>query len=278
MDKIGMVKCKNVLNKRNYAQLYLEVGQSDFLLHTCKTCGFKYSTGDEGDEKVHKTFHKNYTHGILFKGWCSERIIDSLEKGRVILVQEDDPVSHQNKVRDVVHMMEMEHGEGWILHKQCKVASYVSSQRISGCLVAEPIERAHKIIPGSVSEKCKNVPAKETRSSVALVFGGVSLQREIMKKNSDKRYEEGSLDGVILCEKGVVPVACGIRAIWVAPCNRRKHIASFLLDAARKSFRTGVYLEQMQLALSQPTSLGKAFISSYTRTTSFLVYTTSNGE
>ncbi|XP_075500364.1 protein CHROMOSOME TRANSMISSION FIDELITY 7-like [Primulina tabacum] len=279
MDKFGLVKCKNVLNKkRNYAQLYLEVGQSDFLLHTCKTCGFRYSTGDEGDEKVHKTFHKNYTHGIPFKGWRSERIIDSLENGRVILVQEGDSVTQQKKVQDVVHMMEMELGEGWILHKQCKVYMFVSSQRMSGCLVAEPIKKAHKIIPGTVDEKYNNVPAKEARSAVALVFGGVNLQREIMRKSSAIPYEEGSPDGVILCEKDSVPAACGIRAIWVAQCNRRKHIASYLLDAARKSFCTDVHLEQMQLAFSQPTSLGKAFISSYTRTTSFLVYKTSNDE
>ncbi|KAI3734577.1 hypothetical protein L6452_14048 [Arctium lappa] len=29
--------------------------------------GFKFVPGDEGDEKAHKEFHKNYTHGIGFK-------------------------------------------------------------------------------------------------------------------------------------------------------------------------------------------------------------------
>lgn len=57
-----------ILNKkRKYAQFHLELGQSDFLLHTCKICGIKYAKGDEIDEKVHTTFHKNYTHGIPFK-------------------------------------------------------------------------------------------------------------------------------------------------------------------------------------------------------------------
>lgn len=53
--------------KRSYAQFHLELGQSDFLLHACSTCGIKYAPGDEEDEKAHKTFHKNYTHGIQFK-------------------------------------------------------------------------------------------------------------------------------------------------------------------------------------------------------------------
>lgn len=53
--------------KRSYAQFHLDFGQSDFNLHTCSTCGFKYSPGEEEDEKAHKAFHKDYTHGIPFK-------------------------------------------------------------------------------------------------------------------------------------------------------------------------------------------------------------------
>ena len=68
LSKTVPVLSEIVLNKkRSYAQFHLELGQSDFLLHTCATCGFKYAAGDEGDETVHKTFHKNYTHGIQFK-------------------------------------------------------------------------------------------------------------------------------------------------------------------------------------------------------------------
>lgn len=125
--------------KRSYVQLYLELGQSDFLLHTCSTCGFKYARGDESDEKVHKSFHKNYTHGIQFKvhvtipliskcvswsvvlfddcfvrsncliyvfffwgqGWRNERVVGmpSAEGGRVILVLDGDPPAHKNKVQ-----------------------------------------------------------------------------------------------------------------------------------------------------------------------------------
>jgi N-acetyltransferase len=60
--------CGKVLNKkRSYAQFHLDLGQSDFNLRACSTCGVKYAPGDEGDEKEHKIFHKNYTHGIQFK-------------------------------------------------------------------------------------------------------------------------------------------------------------------------------------------------------------------
>ena len=62
---LGKTVVKN--KKRSYAQFHLEFGQSDFVLHTCSTCGIKYVAGDEKDEKIHKGFHKDYTHGIQFK-------------------------------------------------------------------------------------------------------------------------------------------------------------------------------------------------------------------
>lgn len=66
--KFGLPTSGKVLNKkRKYAQFHLEFGQSDFFLHTCNVCNFQYATGQEGDEKVHQAFHKNYTVGIPFK-------------------------------------------------------------------------------------------------------------------------------------------------------------------------------------------------------------------
>lgn len=57
-----------VLNKkRSYAQFHLDLGQSDFNLRTCNVCGVKYAPGEEGDEKEHRIFHKNYTQGVQFK-------------------------------------------------------------------------------------------------------------------------------------------------------------------------------------------------------------------
>ncbi|MFS7908335.1 putative N-acetyltransferase Eco1/Protein CHROMOSOME TRANSMISSION FIDELITY 7 [Helianthus anomalus] len=56
-------------------------------------------------------------------GWRNERVIDthSSQNGRVILVQNDDPPAHTKKVEEVIKMMEMELGDGWIFHKDCKV-------------------------------------------------------------------------------------------------------------------------------------------------------------
>ncbi|KAK4340391.1 hypothetical protein RND71_041853 [Anisodus tanguticus] len=236
VPNLGVAKSGKVLNKkRKYAQFYLELGQFDFLLHTCTVCGFKYAKGDEGDEK----FHKNYMHGIPFKCWWNERIlqIPSLAIGRIILVLDDDPPPQRNKVQEVVKMMEMELGDGWIYHQLCKVYLFISSQRISGCLVAEPIKKAYKILSRPEDSRCNVSPEKEARqTSTTLQFGGVSFQREMVRRNQSTK-------------------------------SREEPVESFCKD---------VVLKRSELAYSQPTSVGRAFISSYTNSHTFLAYTPSD--
>ncbi|GAB4832832.1 hypothetical protein Ancab_006847 [Ancistrocladus abbreviatus] len=272
-----------VLNKkRSYAQFHLELGQSDFFLHTCSVCGIKYAKGDEGDEKVHNYFHKSYTHGIQFKGWRNERVVpvpEVVDKGRVVLVLNADPLAQRNKVQEVVKMMEMELGDGWIFHEQCKVYLFISVQRIAGCVVAEPIDSAHRIIADSLEKGSdRTITQEATSKSTELQFGGVCFQREVVRRvhpNSSLESTQLNLGGAIFFEEETIPAVCGIRAIWVSPSNRRKGIATYLLDAVRRSFCVGSVLERSQVAFSQPTSAGRALASKFTGTGSFLVYKTS---
>ncbi|KAH7512247.1 protein CHROMOSOME TRANSMISSION FIDELITY 7 [Ziziphus jujuba] len=275
----GKTVIKN--KKRSYAQFHLELGQSDFLLHTCSTCGIKYAPGDKEDEKAHKTFHKDYTHGIQFKGWIYERVIHmhTNEGGRIIAVFDSDPPAWRNKVREVVKMMEIELESGWIFHKLCKVFLFISSQRVVGCVVAEPIKKAFRVFSTSVGGTSDGANKKEERRRpTVLHFGDISFQREVVKRatSASNTLLLDEKNGAIFCEKEAVPAVCGIRSIWVSPANRRKHIATQLLDAVRKSFCLGYVLERSQLAFSQPTSAGKALASNYVGVGSFLVYKSNN--
>ncbi|KAH0871497.1 hypothetical protein HID58_078519 [Brassica napus] len=237
---------KNLSKKRSYTQFHLELGQSDFLLRHCSECGATYAPGDELDEKSHQSFHKDYMYGIPFKGWQNERVFasPSFNKNRIVMVLlETDSPAHRNKVQEVVKMMEVELGEGWILHKRCKVYLYVSSQRISGCLVAEPIKEAFKIKSPLEDEKRLK---KESSSlpSTSIQFGNIVLQRQVSKRC---RESNGKLDnGAIVCEEEAKPAVCGIRAIWVSPSNRRNGLATRLLDTARESFSSECVLEKSQ--------------------------------
>ncbi|KAI9122009.1 hypothetical protein K1719_006698 [Acacia pycnantha] len=264
--------------KRSYAQFHLECGQSDFLLHSCSTCGVKFAPGDAEDEKAHKEFHKTYTRGLPFKGWTNERVIHmpNIKGGRVILVLQSDPLAQKNKVEEVVKMMEIDLGTGWIIHQHCKVYLFIFLHRIVGCLVAEPIKEAFKVISCSVAGSSDGSRKKETSSlSTTLHFGDIIFRREVEKRASSVNAS-AELDtthgGAIFCDDKAVTAVCGIRAIWVTSSNRRKGIATQMLDAVRKSFCMGFVLDHSQLAFSQPTSVGMALASSYSGTGSFLVY------
>ncbi|CAH2077371.1 unnamed protein product [Thlaspi arvense] len=262
---------KNLNKKRNYTQFHLELGQSDFLLRNCAECGAAYAPGDELDEKSHQSFHKNYMHGIPFKGWQNEKAFTSplFNKNRIVMVLENDSPAHRNKVQEVVKMMEVELGEDWILHQHCKVYLLVTSQRISGCLVAEPIKEAFKVVaPHGDGRQLK----KESSSpSTSIQFGNIVLQREVSKRCRGESGERLD-DGAIVCEEEAKAAVCGVRAVWVSPSNRRKGLATWLLDTTRESFSNGCVLEKSQLAFSQPSSIGRAFGSHYFETSSFLIY------
>lgn len=66
-NRAPVVQAVSRNKRRKYAQVHLELGQSDFLLRTCSACGFRYTPGNELDEKSHARFHRNYTHGLPFK-------------------------------------------------------------------------------------------------------------------------------------------------------------------------------------------------------------------
>uniref|UniRef100_A0A7N0TZK0 Uncharacterized protein n=1 Tax=Kalanchoe fedtschenkoi TaxID=63787 RepID=A0A7N0TZK0_KALFE len=270
------VGSRSLNKKRSYAQLHLDLGQSDFLLHSCSICGLKYAPGEVDDEKLHKSFHKNYSLGLPFKGWNNERVIQTpLTECRIVVVLDSDPLSHKSKVQEILKIMETDLGDSGIYHKLCKVYLFISAQRVAGCLVAEPLQVAHKILSSCVNEKLITEATKGKRRPMTLQFGSICFQRDVVRRASSVDVNDavnGNCSGAILCENETVPVACGIRAIWVTPSNRRKHIATQLLDAVRKDFSSDLVLEKNQLAFAQPTSDGKALGARYTGITTFLVY------
>lgn len=112
---------------------------------------------------------------------------------------------------------------------------FILSQKVVGCLLAEPIEKAFKVFSDSVDQSSDDTKKEKARAS-KLRFGDVSFHREIVKRvpslNNNETSEENT-NGAIYCEEEAVAAACGIRAIWVSPANRRKHIATQLLDSVR---------------------------------------------
>ena len=115
-----------------------------------------------------------------------------------------------------------------------------------GCLVAEPIKAAHKVIPSSSSEDRSELPENKTESAQAhhtLEFGRISFKREVLRRHnpSDRNKEVSQGPGAIICEEQAVHAVCGFRAIWVVPSRRRKGIGSQLMDAARYVLQASIF-------------------------------------
>ncbi|KAG2573095.1 hypothetical protein PVAP13_7KG227300 [Panicum virgatum] len=238
-----------VSKKRSYAQFHLELGQPDFVLHTCSVCGMMYARANDDDEKVHKAYHKSYFEGVPFKGWRNETLIARSQGGdRVILVTDENSHMWNSKVKEVITVVEKELGfaEGKLLHKLCKVYLYISCQRIVGCLVTEPIKAAHRVIPSSTEESHSDLLANNNelrKTDHTLEFGKISFKREIIRRNpSVKNKGECQDPGAIICDKEAVPALCGFRAIWVVP-------SSVLKASPRR--RLGVHAPSTDLRLAR---------------------------
>ncbi|CDO99933.1 unnamed protein product [Coffea canephora] len=252
------------------AQLHLDLGQSDFLLHTCSTCGVKYACGDEADEKLHKELHKDYPHGIKFKGWKNERVVSmpSGEAGPILVVLEGDPLAHKKMVEKVLQMMEVELGSGSLIHMLCKVYLFIVHQRIAACPVLEPISKAYRAVSKSGTSRNQENAGSENnkQDSYLLKMGGNNLQRQVVKKPP----KQLSLIGLYGFYQFLTNLFFGILVI---PHNLDTKAISVLCQTSyRITFIKDFLLEPSQLAFSEPTSTGSALASRYFGTPSFLPY------
>ncbi|TVU01811.1 hypothetical protein EJB05_52723, partial [Eragrostis curvula] len=108
--------------KRTYAQFHLELGQSDFLLHTCSVCGMMYARAPR--ERRPREGAQGRLTNELMQGWRNETVIAKSEGGdRVILVTDENSRMRNSKVQEVIQVMEKElgFGEGQLLHKLCRI-------------------------------------------------------------------------------------------------------------------------------------------------------------
>jgi hypothetical protein len=101
-----------------------------------------------------------------------------------------------------------------------------------------PIEGTNLLGEGqsrSVSGSCRELKflREKKPSSTELAFGNWKFRREVVHKKRRCVADQEDFGGVVLCSKVTVPAVCGVRGIWVSCSERRKGIASHLLDAMR---------------------------------------------
>ncbi|KAI8026557.1 Dynamin-related protein 3A [Camellia lanceoleosa] len=67
-----------------------------------------------------------------------------------------DAVKPAERMIGNIIVMEMDLGNGWLIHKICKLYLYIFHQRIAGCLVVESIKTAYRVLSNSVAPKSVN--------------------------------------------------------------------------------------------------------------------------
>jgi len=144
------------------------------------------------------------------------------------------------------------------LNEVCVTFLYIQNKKVCGCLIAEPIEQAYEIFSTVVNEVKEN---------------------ELSGANKDVMTTEGEVDnksdqdtfGATVCSTTPQPAVLGINRIWVTKSERRKQIATTLLDIARQHMFYNYIVKKEEIAFSQPTQEGRKLATNYLGK-NFLVY------
>eukprot|EP00850_Spirogloea_muscicola_P020472 SM000217S06854 [mRNA] locus=s217:147123:148968:+ [translate_table: standard] len=233
-------------------QLFLDLGQADFSSTTCRACGLLYAPGLPQDEQLHASFHRRATGGVPFEGWKQERVVKAAAPGggRILMIDAQDPFRQRQKAREVLQVVAVELGLdfNWLQEAHCKTYLHISTfKKVVGCLVAEPISEAFALTSTQPSPPVSSISSKvhDTAQSpgtvgagamkgVTMRFGNVTFRREVVAKRRSRQEEiEVPVQPSLTCLRDAKPASCGIRAIWVQSAERRRGIATGLLEALR---------------------------------------------
>ncbi|KAM3602311.1 uncharacterized protein V6R79_001717 [Siganus canaliculatus] len=232
--------------KQDDDQLIIDAGQKQFGATTCSSCGMVYSADNPEDNFQHSQFHQRFLDSIKFVGWKKERVVAEFWDGKILLVMPDDPRYAVKKAEDVRRVADNELGFQQVTlsrPSQAKTYLFINTERmVVGCLVAEPIRQAYRVLEQPDRHK------------------------DMTKDDFMERHRAWC------CSTVPEQALCGVSRIWVFSLARRRSIATRMLDTVRSSFMYGSHLTKEEIAFSDPTPDGKLFATKYCGTPAFLVY------
>ncbi|XP_067429340.1 N-acetyltransferase ESCO2 isoform X2 [Thunnus thynnus] len=232
--------------KQDDDQLIIDAGQKQFGATTCSSCGMVYSADNPEDNFQHTQFHQRFLDSIKFVGWKKERVVAEFWDGKILMVMPDDPKYAVKKAEEVRRVADNELGFQQVTLSrptQAKTFLFINTERmVVGCLVAEPIRQAYRVLEQPDRHK------------------------DMTKDDFMERHRAWC------CSTIPEQALCGISRIWVFSLARRQGIATRMLDTVRNSFMYGSHLTKEEIAFSDPTPDGKQFATKYCNTPTFLVY------
>ncbi|KAJ2161771.1 hypothetical protein GGF46_001190 [Coemansia sp. RSA 552] len=167
-------------------QAFLDFGQKPLLPEPCKECGMAYQPGREEDEQLHRVYHRAWRKrqqqtlvwdiGALSTTGTAKSVeypsrLRAEDGGRIAAIHTVDP--HTASRRQVQRALEVlnhvnEQLGACLLslsdlsqQHQRKIFLYISPRgRVEGCVLAEVISQARRIIPDSASVECEQEPVR----------------------------------------------------------------------------------------------------------------------
>ncbi|XP_062981431.1 N-acetyltransferase ESCO2 [Elgaria multicarinata webbii] len=233
------------LSKSLNDQMVIDAGQKHFGATVCKSCGMVYSAANPEDEGHHVQYHQRFLDGIKYVSWKNEHVVAEFWDGKILLILQDDPKYAIKKAEDVRELVDNELGFKQVAltyPSQIQTYLFVSEKKIVGCLIAEPVRQAFRVL------------SEPTTTLASPTKNNLEHQRAWR------------------CSTKPEKVFCGISRIWVFSLMRRRCIATRLVDVIRRTFLFGSYLGTNEIAFSDPTPDGKLFAAKYCKTPNFLVY------
>ncbi|XP_078506079.1 N-acetyltransferase ESCO2 isoform X2 [Lissotriton helveticus] len=224
-------------------QMIIDAGQKHFGAVTCKSCGMIYTAASPEDEAQHVQYHQRLLEGIKFVGWKKERAVADFWDGKIVLILPDDPKYAIKKAEEVRELVDSELGfKQATLSCPSKAKTYMfvsNEKKIVGCLIAEPIKQAFRVLVDPIRKEPQN---------------------------------EAENQRAWRCSTKPEAAICGISRIWVFSLLRRKGIATRMMDTVRGNFMYGSFLSLDEIAFSDPTPDGKLFATTYCKAPNFMVY------
>ncbi|XP_066036431.1 N-acetyltransferase ESCO2 [Chamaea fasciata] len=149
-------KSKEIQNSQD--QLIIDAGQRALGAGQCAACGMLFAPGAAEDRLQHLRHHRRVRRRLAHRGWKQQRVVAEFWDGKIILILPHDPKYALSKAQEVLQVVDAELGfpasAAGSFPPNSRLYLFVGSGKcVLGCLVAEPIQQAFRVLPEPEPER-----------------------------------------------------------------------------------------------------------------------------
>ncbi|ORX71143.1 hypothetical protein DL89DRAFT_266156 [Linderina pennispora] len=135
---------------RKKTQTFLDFGQKQLTAEPCKQCGMAYQRGRTDDEHLHKKFHRAWQRrqdkALLWHDDCESIVCAN---GSVQIVDAHSPQRIVKRALAILNLANEHLGACKVdVLGERKVFLFIDKGRVCGCILAERIDKARRLVPG----------------------------------------------------------------------------------------------------------------------------------